>query len=121
VTADVHAASGAEFSSYPYLVQEIRRCGLTLAEIGEITGVGERQVQHWGAGTSKPRDVSRDRLVDVHYIVSRLEEVYRADGVDIWLHSRNKALQGQRPLDLLRAGEFTPVLDEVERLATGAM
>jgi hypothetical protein len=37
------------------------------------------------------------------------------------LHGRNRDLGGQRPLDLLRAGEFETVLSAVERLVDGTM
>ncbi len=112
------AASGF---SYPALVDEIRQCGLTSAEIGLITGVRERQVQHWAAGTSRPSGETRDRLVDIHYIVRALGNVYRPEGIEIWLHARNPELSGQRPIDLLVAGHFKPIVEAVERLKAGAM
>jgi uncharacterized protein (DUF2384 family) len=114
-TAD---ASGV---TYSLVVQEIRDNGITSAELAEITGVRERQVQHWVAGSSKPRDASRERLTDVYYVVNQLRDVYRPEGVEIWLHSRNRDLGGRRPIDLLRAGEFSSVLEAVERLTHGAM
>src|SRR5206468_1093047 len=94
----VSPESGPAGFSYPSLVDEIRRSGLTSAEIGSITGVRERQVQNWAAGTSRPSGETRDRLVDVHYIVRQLQHVYRADGIEIWLHARNPELDGQRPI-----------------------
>ena len=48
-----------------------------------------------------------------------LNSVYTTEGVDIWLHGRNRALEGQRPIDLLAAGEFEVVLAEIERLRGG--
>jgi len=39
--------------SFPSIVEEIRRGGLTSAEIGRIARVRERQVQNWAAGTSR--------------------------------------------------------------------
>jgi hypothetical protein len=61
-----------------------------------------------------------DRLVDVHYIVRELENVYRPDGVEIWIHARNPELGGRRPIDMLIEGDFEPVVHAVERLQTGA-
>jgi Protein of unknown function (DUF2384) len=113
-------ADRSGFSSYPSLVEEIRHSGLTSREIASITGVRERQVQHWAAGTSKPAGATRDRLVDVHYIVRQLQQVYRPEGIEIWLHARNPELAGQRPIDLLIEGEFQPVVDAVDRLQVGA-
>jgi hypothetical protein len=111
------AASGF---SFPSLVEEIRRNGLTAAELGQITGVRERQVQNWASGASRPASDTRDRLVDIHYIVRQLEEVYRPDGIEIWLHSRNPELEGQRPIDILIAGDFEPVVNAVLRLQAGS-
>src|SRR5665213_4434987 len=82
------AASGF---SFPSLVEEIRHSGLTAAEIGRITGVRERQVQNWAAGSSRPASDARDRLVDIHYIVRLLKDVYRPEGIEIWLHARNQS------------------------------
>ena len=107
--------------TYALVVDEIRANGITSAELAEITGVRERQVQHWAAGSSRPRDSSRERLTDVYYVVNQLQDVYRPEGVEIWLHSRNRDLSGRRPIDLLRSGEFSPVLEAVERMTHGAM
>jgi hypothetical protein len=112
--------SSAGFS-YPSLVQELRAVGVPSADIAKATGVKERQVQHWAAGSSKPRDETRDRLVDVHYIARQLGEVYAPEGVEIWLHARNRWLDGARPIDLLEAGDFQPVIHAVDRLISGAM
>jgi transcriptional regulator with XRE-family HTH domain len=106
--------------TYPLVVEQIRAAGLTLAEIAAATGVSERQVQHWSAGSSRPREASRDRLVDIHYLAQELVDVYRPEGVEIWLHARNRSLGGDRPIDLLARGEFQAVLAAVERLKAGA-
>lgn len=106
--------------SFPSLIDEIRRSGLTAAEIGLITGVRERQVQNWAAGSSRPAPETRDRLVDVHYIVRQLQNVYRPEGTEIWLHSRNPELGGRRPIEMLVEGEFEPVVHAVLRLQAGA-
>lgn len=114
------AAAEAGFS-YQSIVEEIRSAGVAVSDIARATGVRDRQVQHWAAGSSRPRDETRDRLVDVHYIARQLAEVYRPEGVEIWLHARNPELDGARPIELLGAGEFQPVVLAVERLMNGAM
>lgn len=114
------SAAQAGFS-YQSIVTDLRQAGLTVADIARATGVRERQVQHWAAGSSRPREETRDRLVDTHYIVRLLSEVYRPEGVEIWLHARNPHLEGDRPLDLLSAGDFPQVVHAVEALRAGAM
>jgi hypothetical protein len=103
------------------LVRDIRSSGVSFGDIAAVTGVRERQVQHWAAGSSRPRDETRDRLVDVYYLVRQLAEVYRPEGIDIWLHARNRELDGSRPIDLLTNGDVESVVQAVERLQSGAM
>lgn len=106
---------------YPRVVSELRGSALSTAEIGTLTGVSERQVQRWASGASRPEGESRARLLEVKYIVDLLREVYTEDGVEIWLHGRNRGLGGQRPVMLLETGQFDLILEAVERLRTGAM
>jgi uncharacterized protein (DUF2384 family) len=88
-------------------------------EIGEIVGAGERAIQKWAAGTARPEGAKRDRLLELQYVIEELSDVYRPEGVEIWLHSPQRALQGRRPLDVLKTGEFQTVLQLVQRLAGG--
>jgi hypothetical protein len=111
----------AESGLYARLVDDLREAVLTNAELAEITGVKTRQVQHWASGAHRPQGEAKDKLLELHYIVERLREVYTPEGTDIWVHGRNRSLGGQKPIDLLRSGEFEHVLAAVERLASGAM
>lgn len=123
-----HAASAAPSATprdpagdspvYRHVVADTRRA-LTLAEIGEIVGAGERAVQKWAAGAARPEGAKRDRLLELQYVIEELSDVYKPEGVDIWLHSRQRALDDRRPLDVLKAGEFQTVLQLVQRLAGG--
>lgn len=123
-----HAASAASSTTarerpgdspvYRHVVADTRRA-LTLAEIGEIVGAGERAVQKWAAGSARPEGSKRDRLLELQYVIEELSDVYKPEGVDIWLHSRQRALADRRPLDVLKAGEFQTVLQLVQRLAGG--
>jgi transcriptional regulator with XRE-family HTH domain len=117
----VHRSQGAVGLAYQRIVNDIRNTGLTAAELATIVGVRERQVQHWASGGHKPQGEARDRLLEVAYVVDQLKEVYLAEGVEIWLHGRNRELEGERPIDLLRNGHFKPVLAAIERLKVGAM
>lgn len=120
-TRKTAAAAASETGLYARIVEDIRDAVLTTAEVAEVAGVDERQVYNWAAGTSRPRGEKRDRLLEIHYIVQALRDVYTREGTDIWIHARNRTLSGQRPIDLLVSGEFQPVLLAVERLRTGAM
>lgn len=123
----VHAASAAPSATqgesgdspvYRHVVADTRRA-LTLSEIGEIVGASERSIQKWAAGTARPEGSKRDRLLELQYVIEELSDVYKPEGVEIWLHSRQRALKDQRPLDVLKNGEFQTVLRLVQRLAGG--
>lgn len=102
------------------IVKEVREAPLTMAEIAGIVGVKERQVHHWATGQHRPQNGVRDALLELRYVVKLLRDVYRPEGVEIWLHSRNPELDGARPIDLLRVQQFIPVLQAIERLSAGA-
>lgn len=112
------AASKPQSLVYTRVVADVRR-GLTVSEIGGITRVSERSVQNWASGKSKPEGDSRDRLLELKYVIEGLTDVYEDEGIEIWLHSRQRSLGGQSPLDLLQEGRFDEVLDAVDRLAGG--
>jgi len=106
--------------SYTARVRRVRK-GLTTYEVAEIVAVQPRQVQHWVSGTHRPQGRAKERLLELDYIVELLADVYDDEGVEIWLHGKNRSLGGRRPLDLLLEGEFATVLAAVERLQSGAM
>jgi len=49
-----------------------------------------------------------------------LAEVYRPEGIDIYMTSRNEDFYGRVPRDLIDAGLGEEVLEHVEYLAGGA-
>lgn len=106
---------------YSRVVTGLRGGGLTAGEVASLTGVSERQVHRWSSGTSKPEGDARHRLLEINYVMEQLREIYTDEGVEIWLHGRNRALGGERPIDLLRAGDFEPVLTLIESMNEGAM
>jgi transcriptional regulator with XRE-family HTH domain len=112
------AAGKAQSLVYTRVVADARR-GLTVSEIGGVTGVSERAVQNWAAGKSRPEGESRERLLELKYVIEGLADVYEDEGIEIWLHSRQRSLGGRSPLELLKDGRFTDVLDAVDRLAGG--
>ncbi len=115
------AAGTTDTGLYARIVHDIRESAMTVQELADVTGTNRRQVTNWASGSSKPGPATRDRLLEVHYLVGMLRDVYTREGAEIWLHGRKRSLNGQRPIDLLRAGDFATVLQAVERLRTGAM
>jgi transcriptional regulator with XRE-family HTH domain len=103
---------------YQRIVADARKA-LTLQEIANTTGVQLRSVQNWAAGSTRPEGKQRDRLLELQYIVTSLADVYDNEGIEIWLHHRQRQLDHLRPIDALQQGRFESVLMLVEQLAGG--
>jgi uncharacterized protein (DUF2384 family) len=118
-----HPDGGERFGEllYARIVDEVRDGGLSNAEMAQVIGVAERQVRNWSGGTNTPSGRNRDRLLELHYLVRLLREVYTREGAEIWLHGRKRSLDGRRPVDLLENDESEVVLEAIERLRAGAM
>lgn len=107
--------------TYMRLVEDVTSSGIPQAELAKAVGATVRTVQNWASGTARPRGRSAERLVDVSQIVTALREVFRDEGIHIWLRTRNRNLSGRRPIELLAAGKLDEVLAEVNHLVRGPM
>jgi transcriptional regulator with XRE-family HTH domain len=110
-------AQAPDSLTYLRIVDDITRSGITQTELGQVVGASLRTVQNWAAGKATPAGAKVRRLLDVQYIVRELREAYTEEGVEIWLHARNRNLDSQRPIDLLAAGQYDEVLAEAERVS----
>jgi transcriptional regulator with XRE-family HTH domain len=125
MTASAHASGNDERATGTVarvISSARRRGGLSAADIAEVVGVGQRQVQNWAAGRGKPADKQRlRRLTDLQYVVDLASEIYAPETVEVWLNSRNRTLGGRRPLDLLAADNADEVIEALEQMANGSM
>lgn len=112
-------ADDAASVTYMRVVERVTSSGITQSELAKAVGTGARSVQNWASGQNAPRGQSAKRLLDLHSIVDFLSDSYTPEGVDIWLHSRNRNLDMRRPIDLLIDGNLEQVLDEAKWVAGG--
>lgn len=106
-------------TTYLRILEEVADSGITRTELSKAVGAAERTVQTWAAGTSKPTGVRAQRLLDVQLIVRLLSDTYTREGIRIWLNSRNRNLNLERPINLLESGEIDAVLEEANRISGG--
>jgi transcriptional regulator with XRE-family HTH domain len=87
-----------------------RHAKLTEADIADGTGASTRTVRRWIAAEPEAGEPHYTRQIDdLHAIVQELEESLTPKGIRQWLRARNRYLDGERPIDLLREGEFRRV------------
>lgn len=106
--------------TYPRIVNLVTEVGITQGQLGQAVGSSLRTVQNWAGGDTAPNGVKLQRLLDLKFLVEELQTAYTEEGISIWLNSRNRNLSGQRPIDLLVAGNIDEVLAEAQRVS-GAM
>lgn len=104
---------------YVRIVRDIQGASLTQAEIARLVHANTRSIQNWAAGTNKPGAAARDRLLELDYLCKRLREFLSPEATEIFWHSRSQWLDGQRPIDVLEAGEFDTVLRMVAAMGNG--
>jgi transcriptional regulator with XRE-family HTH domain len=105
--------------TYVRVVNEVTRAGITQAELAKAVGSGARAVQNWASGQNAPRGEAAKRLLDVRSVIDLLSDSYTDEGIDIWLHARNRNLEMRRPIDLITEGQLEQVLDEAKWVAGG--
>jgi uncharacterized protein (DUF2384 family) len=105
--------------SFMRLVDDVTDNVLTQSEFAAAVGASERTVQNWTAGHTKPRGEAATRALDFVYLVQELRDVYADEGIQIWLKSRNRNLEGRRPIELISEGRIDDVLAEVRRVLGG--
>jgi uncharacterized protein (DUF2384 family) len=94
----------------------IRETGhLSVPDIARATGAGVSTVGAWLRRTRSPRGERAERLAELSSIVERLARVMEPSYIPVWLHKPLPALDDEKPIDLLAAGEWR----RVARLVSG--
>lgn len=96
------------------------KAGVTARDVAELLDTAAETISRWRKGRTEPQRPSRDRLLQLHWLVSELSELYRPDEARLWLFSQHKMLDGRRPADLISEGKAEEVLRIIEQLKDGA-
>ena len=91
------------------------------ADVAYITGATIRTAQRWLAGEVAPRRHNSIRLLELKAVLDALAEVYRPDGAKLWLRSPVPMLGYEKPLDLIRDGDYRRVTAVLAALAEGVV
>lgn len=92
------------------------RGGMKSVDIANLLGTTPETVSRWNKGKASPHSSTQKMLLELDYIVELLAEFYEPDEARIWLYSRHKLLEGQRPADLVQQGRTQEVIDILDQL-----
>jgi uncharacterized protein (DUF2384 family) len=66
-----------------------------------LLGADPAQVSRWRTGTEPVGAEMGRRIVDLHYVLSRILRIYRREAAALWLVGSEPLLGGARPIDVL--------------------
>jgi transcriptional regulator with XRE-family HTH domain len=93
--------------------------GLRGTDIANAVSVSPATVSRWVQGKLAPHPRTELLISDLRYVVDRLSEFYTADESRLWLYSKHRLLEDQRPIDLIHAGRADEVLAIIASLDEG--
>lgn len=85
-----------------------------------VLGVAKSQPGRWVKGTEVPSTTATKHLVDLDYVLSRLEQLYEPSTARDWLVSPNSYLGGARPLDVLLRQGPAEVIGAIDGVMAGS-
>ena len=88
-------------------------------DIARALGTNPRTVARWLNGETAPRPDARERLLELIAVLERLSATLKPAAAHDWLFTPNLSLDYDKPVDLLRGGEYRRVLGAIDALAEG--
>jgi len=82
---------------------------LTAAHLAEATGGDPSSARRWLRGTRAPSGVHAVRALELTSLVERLAQDMQAAYILIWLIKPIQRLDGRRPIDVIRDGDYRSV------------
>lgn len=101
------------------LEEAFEKTKLDAADVGRVVGATGRTVSRWMKAESEPRSQARERLLELLAVVDGLARTLRPEVAHDWLFAPNPALGHNKPVDLLKDGEYRLVLGAIDALGEG--
>ena len=89
------------------------------AGVARIIDRDPKTVARWLRYESEPRWEVRELLLTLGVVLERLSTVIERGATEEWLFTPVPLLDYERPVDMLRRGEYRPVLGVVDAIGEG--
>jgi uncharacterized protein (DUF2384 family) len=94
--------------------------GLESSDVARILEKPPRSVYRWINEDVEPRWESKERLLEVTFVLERLSQVIKPKLAQDWLYTPLAVLSYDRPVDLIRRGKTREVLGIIDAIGEGA-
>jgi len=97
----------------------LRKSAMQSVDVANVLGTRPETVSRWNQGKAFPQPEKEKLLVELEYVVDQLADFYEPDEARLWLISRQKLLDGETPVKLIRDGKTEDVLKLISQLRDG--
>ena len=99
-------------------LDSLKKAGaMNITDVANVLGTTPATVSRWNNGKASPKRSKELLLVELEYIVDRLQEFYSPDEARLWLFARHRGLNDRKPADLIQEGDIDSVLAAIEQLS----
>lgn len=102
------------------LTDVLQKADLDYTDLARILDLNPRTVSRWANTAAQPRREYRERLLEFFAVMERLQQVVDPSFSHDWLFTPNAALSDEKPVELLRRGDFRKVLGVIDAIGEGA-
>lgn len=81
------------------------------AKLAAWAGVSRSQATRWADGQTVPSPGAARAVTDLEFIIARARLIWDESVITDWLHGSNAFLDGATPLEMIRRGRTSEVLD----------
>lgn len=89
------------------------------AKLATWAGVSRSQTTRWAEGATQPSPDAARAVTDLEFIISRARMIWDDSVIPDWLNGNNAFLDGATPLEMIRRGRTSEVLDAITGDETG--
>ena len=93
-----------------------KKGGMRLVDVANVLGARPETVSRWNQGKAFPHSSTEKQLLELEWVVDQLSELYEPNEARLWLFSRQKALDGQIPAELIAQGQIEKVLEVIGQI-----
>jgi len=93
--------------------------GMKNIDIANVLGSRPETVSRWNQGRAFPQPEAEKTILELEYIIDQLSDFYEPQEARLWLFSRQKLLNGEKPAELIQQGRTEEVLAVINQLRDG--
>jgi uncharacterized protein (DUF2384 family) len=101
------------------LHRAMEQTSLGVPSVARILGRDPKTVARWLRAETDPRWEAHELVLSLYVVLEKLAQIVEPEAAQDWLFTPVPAFDYQRPADLLREGNYRPVLAAIDAIGEG--